>query len=63
MGLLTPARLTREWIDLHPPTTPETAVRYGPTGDLDGGQPLTDAQVAFANAAAAAARNGPDIDT
>ena len=63
MGLLTPAQLTRGWIDLHPPTTPETAVRYGPNSNLDGGQPLTDAQVAFADATSAAARNGAAIDT
>jgi hypothetical protein len=62
MGPLTPARLTREWIDLHPPTTPAGAVRPGPNSALAGGQPLSDAQVAFQAASLAAIRNGQGLN-
>jgi hypothetical protein len=36
-------------------------VRHEPNSDLAGGEPLTSAQVAFADAAAAASRNGAAI--
>jgi hypothetical protein len=57
---LAPASLTREWIDLHPPTPPPE--RSEPKSDVHGGQPLTDAQLAFRVAAAAAERNGKALD-
>jgi hypothetical protein len=61
MGPLTPAWLTRQWIDLHPPTTSTGTTRAAPNSTLAGGQPLGDAQVAFADAGGAAMRNGTAI--
>jgi hypothetical protein len=60
VGRLTPARFSREWIDLHTPRTPAGS-RADPDSQLAAGQPLGDAQIAFTDADLEASRNGASL--
>jgi hypothetical protein len=62
-GPLTPARLEREWVDVHSPTPPGGTIRPSVTSQLKGDQPLHDAQNAFVDARSEAQRNGAQART